>query len=1360
MEPVAATIVVKDVSENNNLKVCGNVPFSYERYDNSNHLFVSVNFNVDDLVASGCNEFNDYEYTRKDKVDITITYKVVGNIGPAEQRLDYYNDFYLKKEKNGSTRYGCIKQNAITEASVYVYGYHFESNFKSYYDIESCEVVMKQDYLFCIGNTWSAANYWPYEYRNWGKIREATVNLPEGYEILDTDVKQYRALYNPYSWRPRFVVEYQNDISADEVVDNTHKFDLAQYHYQPAGNLNISNNTFIGYVTMTLSAKEAAATQNYEEVNWGFSFDQDPLIGGGVTGPHPGISYLKKLLNGVMEADIQAPDLADGYPFTTEVIVTSAGTSDISDVKLIVDVPDHGSVALESGSVEVEYPIGSGYVQQIDPVMEDGQYTIYLADALPGTTETDKNKLAVRFNLEPQAIFESGDQIKIVASSNTGCEGVTSVVEEAFTLNHNFEHTLLLSDEPGYNSWGFSWGDYDNDGFPDMFVTNYEVDEPNRLYHNNGDGTFSKVTMAPISTDLASSLGSSWGDYDNDGDLDIYVTNNIGFKNYLYRNNGNGTFTSILEDPSVNYLGYSHGVSWVDYDNDGFLDLFVADFFSTKFNLLYHNNGDGTFSRNTTAAVVLEAASTTSGVWADYDNDGDQDLFVANTNNENNPLYRNDGNGNFTRITSGAIVNDGGNSTSGSWGDIDNDGDFDLFVSNSGEQNNFLYLNNGDGTFTKVTSGAIVNDGGHSHGSAFSDYDNDGDLDLVVANNNTQNNFFYINLGDGTFEANDLDIGLTEYPRRRVETRNQGLNSFAVGWADIDNDGDQDLYIANHGDNDNCLLINQGGNYRNSSCLNFEGLSSNIAAIGTRIEVKANIYGEDVWQMREITGQSGGGISAQNELEQHFGLGDADVIDSLVIHWPSGYIQVETGLPVEQCLTIPEAAGATISGVAFYDENNDCILDNNERVLSNIEITIEPTGQRVITDENGAYSITLPLGDFTLTQNNSGNWIHQCNGATTNQTVSLTQYDTNYDNINFPNQTSGSCQSVDLTVAAASTALRVGFNSLLAFSITNNGTEDATNVEVSIDFGDVVLPTSATIDWVSQNNTVYNWELNDILVGQSVTIFVSTDISATAQIGDEVECIIKAVSSEVDCNEDDNLFQERMELVGAIDPNDILVDPEGPIASSQALNYKIRFQNVGTFEADRVVIENELPEGLDLSTLQLGTVSHTYRFHIRDERTLVWEFDNINLPDSLSNEPESHGFVNYRIQPKAGLENGTEIANQAAIYFDFNEPIITNIVRNTIQDEELQRGGLLRISPNPVSTQTSFEIIPRDLSLKQVQLRSVSVYNSIGQLVIREKNLSDYKYRMYQVQLPNGYYVVRVIGEDNNEYTGRMIIQR
>ncbi|MFQ5823096.1 MAG: FG-GAP-like repeat-containing protein, partial [bacterium] len=192
---------------------------------------------------------------------------------------------------------------------------------------------------------------------------------------------------------------------------------------------------------------------------------------------------------------------------------------------------------------------------------------------------------------------------------------------------------------------------------------------------------------------------------------------------------------------------------------------------------------DTLFTRITTGNIVNDGASSFSSSWGDYDADGDLDLFIANTNSENNFLYRNNGDGTFTKITEGDIVNDGGSSLGSSWGDYDNDGDLDLFVVNAAGENNSLYQNNGDGTFTKITDGDIVNDGGNSQACSWGDYDNDGYLDLFVANGTLENNFLYNNDGSGTFTKITQGIIV-----------NDGGESRGCNWADFDNDGDLDLF--------------------------------------------------------------------------------------------------------------------------------------------------------------------------------------------------------------------------------------------------------------------------------------------------------------------------------------------------------------------------------------------------------------------------------------------------------------------------------------------------------------------------------------------------------------------------------------
>ncbi|MCC6726674.1 MAG: VCBS repeat-containing protein, partial [Saprospiraceae bacterium] len=346
--------------------------------------------------------------------------------------------------------------------------------------------------------------------------------------------------------------------------------------------------------------------------------------------------------------------------------------------------------------------------------------------------------------MKPYAASNNGNQVKHTSNYGSILVNIPTDFPPADPcLSGSQDEWAALQTNTGIDAtgddWSASWGDYNNDGYPDLFIATNDPKQTNSLYRNNGNGTFSKVTTAPFSTDAAASMSSSWGDYDNDRDLDLYVANNIGFDNFLYRNEGGGNFTKILNDPIVSDKGYSHGVSWADYDNDGFLDMFVAVYWETAFNKLYHNNGDGTFSEVTNNPITNEASRSVSGAWGDYDNDGLLDLFVANTGGQNNSLYHNLGGGKFERITTGIQVTDGGSSVGANWADYNNDGYLDLFVTNAGNEPCYLYKNTGGGVFTKITTGTIVTDRGDAHGSAWADWDNDGDLDLFVARDGRNN---------------------------------------------------------------------------------------------------------------------------------------------------------------------------------------------------------------------------------------------------------------------------------------------------------------------------------------------------------------------------------------------------------------------------------------------------------------------------------------------------------------------------------------------------------------------------------------------------------------------------------------------
>ena len=456
-------------------------------------------------------------------------------------------------------------------------------------------------------------------------------------------------------------------------------------------------------------------------------------------------------------------------------------------------------------------------------------------------------------------------------------------------------------------SAGAGWGDYDNDGDLDLFIFSARVfvgaatPPTNALYRNEGNGTFTRILAGSVVTDTADSHSGAWGDYDNDGLLDLFVATDG--DELLYRNTGNGNFTRMTNGPVANQGMISRGAAWADYDRDGLLDLFVANYGHDVSgtnnggdeNFLFHNNGNGTFTRITNGVVATDRDNSLATAWADYDHDGWPDLFVANYADhggtaEPDALYHNNHDGTFTRIQIGEIANDTGRGVACAWGDFNNDGFLDLFVANYG-QTNFLYRNNGNGTFTRLTNSSIGSEIAYSTSGAWGDYDNDGFLDLFVGNvldPTTQTNFLYHNNGDETFT------------RITAGSLIAGEGSTASGvWGDYDNDGFLDLLLANTLGRPNSLYRNNANS--NGWCVvRCVGSPSNRSAIGTRVRVDAIVGGVPRSQTREITSSPTDGLRAQ------FGLGDATSIDVLRIEWPSGKVQEFTNVAPRQFLTIQE----------------------------------------------------------------------------------------------------------------------------------------------------------------------------------------------------------------------------------------------------------------------------------------------------------------------------------------------------------------------------------------------------------------------------------------------------------------------
>jgi len=499
-----------------------------------------------------------------------------------------------------------------------------------------------------------------------------------------------------------------------------------------------------------------------------------------------------------------------------------------------------------------------------------------------------------------------------VQSTNAGYYGV--VVSALMQTNTNF---VYLAVDPTFTkittgpivtdseaSVLGSWGDYNNDGLLDLFVPNSAWATAggayNSLYQNLGGDQFERVTNA-LTTGFQVTWTGQWGDYDNDGDLDLFVLHPKWAKNELFRNEGGGLFTSVTND-LTSIAAYYTDASWIDLDRDGWLDLFVTtqelNGNQSKLNdFFFQNLGNGRFQAWTTNEVgdaVNDKATTYGAAWCDFDNDGNPDLYVPNYYGVGF-LYRNDGTGKMKRWTAGSLPSHRP-ANSAIWGDFNNDGWFDLFTTMENGPTSF-HVNQGNGQWADATATSGLSWSGNSYSPAVGDYDNDGDLDIYLANYNGKD-ILFVNKGDATFTSIDVGSPLRD-----------GLSDSAV-WVDYNNDGWLDLFkgCGDHNPTVNLLYRNSladAGNHNHWLKVQLRGVASNRSGIGARIWVTAKMRGQEVHQVRQIMSSLFGGGNIGGLLT-HFGLADATNVDLVRIEWPSGNVQELSNISPDQLLTVKE----------------------------------------------------------------------------------------------------------------------------------------------------------------------------------------------------------------------------------------------------------------------------------------------------------------------------------------------------------------------------------------------------------------------------------------------------------------------
>ena len=502
------------------------------------------------------------------------------------------------------------------------------------------------------------------------------------------------------------------------------------------------------------------------------------------------------------------------------------------------------------------------------------------------------------------------------------------------------------------SSWGSSWADIDNDGDLDVITTGHVqpgTGSISQFWRNNGDETFSDITVeAGYYHENGDVHGTVFGDFDNDGDQDLYVVkgstkDKVEHEHDLLDNNGNGTFTNIATAGGV--LGVKHrgrGGYAVDFDVDGDLDLFFTSYDRGKGdlgNMLYRNEGNNTWvDVAPTAGIARDSDQNRTASWADYNNDGYPDLLIMYPCT----LYTNQGDGTFTDTTAVAGITSTTDCASSAWADFDKDGDLDVYIT-SGEDGvnpqttaGFLYVNNNDGTFTDVTIASNTNNNFDARGVVWGDYDNDGWSDLYIVNNSNVNaNRLLRNNGDGTFS--DVSVATAT---EAIVTSGAGVDATFV---DYNNDGALDLFIANGRASlvGEYILLKNPGNLNNWLEIDLIGMQNNRDGHMARVTVTS----PTVTHMLENNGPSH--YMAQDSSPLHFGLGADNSPVSIRVEWPNGTVQTMTDVTVNQQLTITEesdaqpplftlasqAAGlatglkATFGNPIWGDMNNDNFID-------------------------------------------------------------------------------------------------------------------------------------------------------------------------------------------------------------------------------------------------------------------------------------------------------------------------------------------------------------------------------------------------------------------------------------------------
>ncbi|MBN4065747.1 T9SS type A sorting domain-containing protein [Candidatus Amoebophilus asiaticus] len=489
-------------------------------------------------------------------------------------------------------------------------------------------------------------------------------------------------------------------------------------------------------------------------------------------------------------------------------------------------------------------------------------------------------------------------------------------------------------------------------------------------------------------------------------------------------------------------------------------------------------------------------------------------------------------------------------------------------------------------------------------------------------------------------------------------------------------------------------------------------------------------------------------------INANTGLWDVNVYNSI-----DDTITLNNGFKIDFC--------KIISGNVYLDGNGNCIFDGGELPLENMLIRVDPGPIYATTDNTGYYNIIVPdTGTYSISQIPPQNpfWIQSCPASLGNYTIYVDSCETGID---FGDTSTSTCPILEVDIST--TFFRRCFQNTFAVQYCNYGNSSASNVSIELTLDSNIVPLNSTLTWTYQSG-VYSFNIGTLQPNTCGTFYLTDSISCNTILGDTL-CVNAKILPVITCGGVDTMgFQSDYNycrfVIGSYDPNEkLLISPmtKAPdyfIRSTDEMHYQVNFQNTGTDTAFTVVIRDTLSEFLDITTVKNGTSSHPSSFRIYGQGILEWTFNNILLPDSFVNEPASHGFVKYSVEQKANNPDGTSISNNAAIYFDYNAPVITNTVVNTINNllgitDKFYVETRIIIYPNPFTETAKFQIIDnRDIKQYYIQFFDIA-----GRKINELMNVTSKIFYIKKKNFSSGLYFYKIVSEKEVIANGKFIVQ-